>query len=457
MLKILRWLRRRGEEGYIYGLVGSALGLGWLAWNGVGWDTHSWVGMGIEAGILRDALLEGVQAVVSSMALALSLPFLLLWAWACSLWLALDGGASLVAAFRFALYLCLCLVLGRVQPASGADKRRRFRISNTRSLASYLRFWGFFVSSRLSADLESARKLELAAGSSLCCDPIGRSSALLQQLGPAVSGGTRIIQGFSRLCVHLPSLCWPGQDRRVKLASHLLADACLSIPLSFHYVSSAISWVHALRERTRRSRENPEASKTFRHPSRILAGVVCCLLHAEVDLGRQQLELPMPPHSRILNRRFLASPPSPALTRVLRTVRPLCPAGVAFQVSSARHLASLPSKPAPTRLRPRRPPVRSAPASAFLGFPRHCSHASFRHRRANMTDRDILPDNFKPVHYDLVIKDLDFKNWSYKGTVRCAAHHWPGTECECVCGLTAPGSMARLSSPRARLCSTPSS
>lgn len=34
-----------------------------------------------------------------------------------------------------------------------------------------------------------------------------------------------------------------------------------------------------------------------------------------------------------------------------------------------------------------------------------------------MTDRDILPDNFKPVHYDLVIKDLDLKNWSYKGTV----------------------------------------
>ncbi|KAL2270672.1 hypothetical protein VTJ83DRAFT_43 [Remersonia thermophila] len=35
-----------------------------------------------------------------------------------------------------------------------------------------------------------------------------------------------------------------------------------------------------------------------------------------------------------------------------------------------------------------------------------------------MTDRDILPDTFKPVHYDLVIKDLNFENWSYKGTVR---------------------------------------
>jgi len=36
-----------------------------------------------------------------------------------------------------------------------------------------------------------------------------------------------------------------------------------------------------------------------------------------------------------------------------------------------------------------------------------------------MADRDILPDSFKPVHYDLVIKNLDFKNWSYTGTVRC--------------------------------------
>ena len=163
----------------------------------------------------------------------------------------------------------------------------------------------------------------------------------------------------------------------------------------------------------------------------------------------------MPPHSHILNRRFLASSPSPALTRVLRTVRPLCPAVVAFHVSSVRHLASLPPKSAPTRLRPRRPPVRSAPASAFLGFPRHCSHASFKHRLANMTDRDILPDNFKPVHYDLVIKDLNFENWSYKGTVRCATHHWRRLACECVYVLTVPGSMARSSSPRARSCSTP--
>ncbi|KAK3377310.1 peptidase family M1-domain-containing protein [Lasiosphaeria ovina] len=35
-----------------------------------------------------------------------------------------------------------------------------------------------------------------------------------------------------------------------------------------------------------------------------------------------------------------------------------------------------------------------------------------------MADRDILPSNFKPTHYDLVIKDLDFEKWTYKGTVR---------------------------------------
>lgn len=35
-----------------------------------------------------------------------------------------------------------------------------------------------------------------------------------------------------------------------------------------------------------------------------------------------------------------------------------------------------------------------------------------------MADRDILPDSFKPRHYDLLIKDLDFNNWTYNGTVR---------------------------------------
>lgn len=36
---------------------------------------------------------------------------------------------------------------------------------------------------------------------------------------------------------------------------------------------------------------------------------------------------------------------------------------------------------------------------------------------ANMADRNVLPDYFKPAHYDLVLTDLDFKNWAYNGSV----------------------------------------
>lgn len=34
-----------------------------------------------------------------------------------------------------------------------------------------------------------------------------------------------------------------------------------------------------------------------------------------------------------------------------------------------------------------------------------------------MSDREVLPDNVKPEHYALSIKDIEFKNWSYQGTV----------------------------------------
>jgi hypothetical protein len=34
-----------------------------------------------------------------------------------------------------------------------------------------------------------------------------------------------------------------------------------------------------------------------------------------------------------------------------------------------------------------------------------------------MADRDILPDHFKPGHYDLTISNLDFPAWEYKGKV----------------------------------------
>lgn len=39
---------------------------------------------------------------------------------------------------------------------------------------------------------------------------------------------------------------------------------------------------------------------------------------------------------------------------------------------------------------------------------------------ADMGDRNVLPDDFKPGHYDLVLTDLDFKNWAYNGSVTYA-------------------------------------
>lgn len=36
---------------------------------------------------------------------------------------------------------------------------------------------------------------------------------------------------------------------------------------------------------------------------------------------------------------------------------------------------------------------------------------------AKMGDRNILPDHFKASHYDLVLTDLDLKNWTYNGVV----------------------------------------
>jgi hypothetical protein len=34
-----------------------------------------------------------------------------------------------------------------------------------------------------------------------------------------------------------------------------------------------------------------------------------------------------------------------------------------------------------------------------------------------MTDREVLPDSIKPIHYAVSLKDLEFKTWTYKGTV----------------------------------------
>lgn len=39
-----------------------------------------------------------------------------------------------------------------------------------------------------------------------------------------------------------------------------------------------------------------------------------------------------------------------------------------------------------------------------------------------MADRDTLPDHVKPYHYALSIRDMNFKDWSYQGTVRYVSY-----------------------------------
>lgn len=38
-----------------------------------------------------------------------------------------------------------------------------------------------------------------------------------------------------------------------------------------------------------------------------------------------------------------------------------------------------------------------------------------------MADRDILPGNFKPEHYDLSIFNIQFNDWTYSGQVKYVA------------------------------------
>ncbi|KAI8231737.1 Aminopeptidase 2 [Colletotrichum sp. SAR 10_96] len=43
--------------------------------------------------------------------------------------------------------------------------------------------------------------------------------------------------------------------------------------------------------------------------------------------------------------------------------------------------------------------------------------ALYASRVGNMADREVLPDSIKPSHYVLSLRDLNFKDWTYKGTV----------------------------------------
>ncbi|KAL0467868.1 aminopeptidase [Neurospora intermedia] len=95
------------------------------------------------------------------------------------------------------------------------------------------------------------------------------------------------------------------------------------------------------------------------------------------------------------------------------------PSSFSSTTSTSTSTSSLPKTATFTtsRLRPKLQTCAVPPPFLVLGS-RYCSAHARAKRRENMTDRDILPDNFKPIHYDLEIRDLDFTSWSYKGTVR---------------------------------------
>lgn len=44
-----------------------------------------------------------------------------------------------------------------------------------------------------------------------------------------------------------------------------------------------------------------------------------------------------------------------------------------------------------------------------------------------MADREILPDNVKPIHYNVSLRDLEFKTWTYQGTVTYVVSNEPNT------------------------------
>lgn len=128
------------------------------------------------------------------------------------------------------------------------------------------------------------------------------------------------------------------------------------------------------------------------------------------------------------SRPLLASSSSSSSTAPSFVIRP---SSVTQQVSRFHSISSssssVPSSSSPrtstrsttTRHRPKLQTSAVPPPFLVLGS-RYCSAHARAKRRENMTDRDILPDNFKPTHYDLEIRDLDFASWSYKGTVRYA-------------------------------------
>ncbi|KAG5979182.1 hypothetical protein E4U55_005468 [Claviceps digitariae] len=62
----------------------------------------------------------------------------------------------------------------------------------------------------------------------------------------------------------------------------------------------------------------------------------------------------------------------------------------------------------------------SVPAPVFstsTSSSRFCSAHARALNPHKMADREILPDNVRPTHYHVSLKDLEFNNWTYQGTV----------------------------------------
>ncbi|KAI8683556.1 Aminopeptidase [Fusarium keratoplasticum] len=124
-----------------------------------------------------------------------------------------------------------------------------------------------------------------------------------------------------------------------------------------------------------------------------------------------------------------SSPLSPAFTRqTAGHTGVLSPFSSAFNsiwnTGNSRALASVASSSSQSvkDFRNRRENARAMPigarSSLLSQIPnRFCSGHARLNRNVKMTDRDVLPDNVKPKHYNLSLRDLEFTNWTYKGTV----------------------------------------
>ena len=176
--------------------------MGWNGWDGIHIHGLAWV---LRLGSYEMHCWKGYQAVASSMALALF--FAVSFAMGMGLFFAVGVG------WRGGLPWLLHFGLLSICASAWSSAESSLHLGPTSVVFSYTEytFTCFVSQDNLSNQLTvigGSWGFHLLRSSSLCYGPpIGQSSTLLQQLGSAASGGTRIIQGFCCPCVHLPSLC----------------------------------------------------------------------------------------------------------------------------------------------------------------------------------------------------------------------------------------------------------